>query len=309
MQIEVCELQRHYGKAKAVDGISFRFGSGDICGFVGPNGAGKTTTMRVMATLDEPTAGDVRLDGVSVIDHPEVGRRHIGFVPDTLPEYADMTVREYLDFFARAYGLRGVQRRDVVDRIEEFTGVGGLRERLLKHLSKGMKQRVCLGRALLHDPEILVLDEPAAGLDPRARIELRELLFLLARGGKAVFISSHILAELTEICNAVVIIERGRLVESGILADVTHRNRHAHRVLLRVARDREQAAALARELPGVEGAVLQADGIQLEIAGTDEVLAAVLRGLVTQGCPVIEFRLVQDDLEDIFMRVTKGDVA
>jgi ABC-2 type transport system ATP-binding protein len=309
MQIEVRELQRHFGKAKAVDGISFGFASGDICGFVGPNGAGKTTTMRVMATLDEPSAGDVLLDGVSLIDHPELGRQHIGFVPDNLPEYADMTVHEYLDFFARAYGLRGARRRQVVARIEEFTGVEPLHERLLRQLSKGMKQRVCLGRALVHDPGILVLDEPAAGLDPRARIELRELLFLLAREGKAIFISSHILAELTEICNAVVIIERGRLVESGILAEVTRRNRSSHRVLIRVGGDAGATAALARELPGVEQVALQANGIQIEVGGADEVLAAVLRELVAHGCPVVEFRLLEDDLEDVFMRVTKGEVA
>ena len=309
MRVDVQDLVRHFGSAKAVDGISFSFAAGHICGFVGPNGAGKTTTMRIMATLDEPTAGDISLDGTSLVDHPEVARRHLGFVPDSLPEYADMTVLEYLDFFARAHGLRGAARRAQVDRVVEFTGVGGLRERLLKDLSKGMKQRVCLGQALIHDPGVLILDEPAAGLDPRARIELRELLFLLARAGKAVFISSHILAELTEICTAVVIIERGRLVESGVLAEITRRHHHSHRVAVRVTGDAERTAAVAREAPGVEAVALQADGIQVDIAGDEAARAALLRHLVERGCPVLEFRTLEDDLEDVFMRVTKGEVA
>ncbi len=310
MKIEVRNLCRHFASVRAVDDISFAFGSGDICGFVGPNGAGKTTTMRVMATLDEPTTGDVLMDGVSVVDRPEAGRRLIGFVPDSLPEYADITVHEYLDFFARAYGLRGAARRQVVDGVEEFTHVAGLREKLVRHLSKGMKQRVCLGRALVHDPPVLILDEPAAGLDPRARIELRELLFLLAQRGKAVFISSHILSELTEICNAVVIIERGRLVENGTVDEVTHRNRVAHRVAVRVAGNAAgRGAEIAHELPGVLRVMPQADGFQFEIEGDDARLAEVLQELVRRGCPVVEFKLLQDNLEDVFMRVTRGDVA
>jgi ABC-2 type transport system ATP-binding protein len=309
MKVTVQHLKRHFHNVRAVDDVSFSFGSGDVCGFVGPNGAGKTTTMRVMATLDDPTAGDVLLDAVSVIDHPEEGRRLIGFVPDSLPEYADMTVYEYLDFFARAYGLRGAARCRVVDEVQAFTGVTGLKDRLVRQLSKGMKQRVCLGRALVHDPQVLILDEPASGLDPRARVELRELLFLLARRGKAVFISSHILAELTEICNTVVIIEHGRLVENGSIAEITQRNRTTHRVAVRVAGDAGAALALAHELPGVERVLPQPDGFHLELSGAETALAGVLQELVRRGCAVIEFRLLQDDLEDVFMRVTKGEVA
>jgi len=309
MKVQVDQLRRYFNQVKAVDGISFSFDTGDIIGFVGPNGAGKTTTMRVMATLDEPTAGDVLMDGVSVIQQPEVGRRLVGFVPDTLPEYADMTVFEYLDFFARAYGLRGARRAQVVGDVMEFTNVGGLREKLVRDLSKGMKQRVCLGRALVHDPQVLVLDEPAAGLDPRARIELRELLFALARQGKSILISSHILSELTEICSGVVIIERGRLLEQGSLADVTKRNRTCRRVEIRVLRDAALYAAVAQEQPGVEHVAPQANGFQLELKGDEEQLNRLVAELVRRGCPLVECRLLQDDLEDVFMRVTKGEVA
>ena len=309
MKVQVKHLKRHFPATKAVDGISFGFTTGDIFGFVGPNGAGKTTTMRVMATLDEPTTGDVLIDGISVVENPEDGRRLVGFVPDMLPEYADMTVHEYLDFFARAYGLKGLKRRQVVDGVEEFTNVCGIREKLVRHLSKGMKQRVCLGRALVHDPQVLILDEPAAGLDPRARIELRELLFLLAKQGKAVFISSHILSELTEICNGVVIIERGKILEHGTIEDVTKRNRTSHRALVRVSGDPAPVAAIVRELPGVEDVALQAGGFQMEVAGDETALGPIIQELFRRGCPVVEFKILQDDLEDVFMRVTKGEVA
>src|SRR5271170_4804144 len=215
MKVQVKNLRKEFGKTVAVDNISFSFDSGHIFGFVGPNGAGKTTTMRIISTIEEPTTGDVMLNGVSVCEEPELARRTLGYVPDSLPAHADITVHEYLDFFARAYGLRGKTRAKSVGAIEEFTNVIGIREKRLKALSKGMKQRVSLGRALVHDPDVLVLDEPAAGLDPRARIELRELLKVLAEQGKAILVSSHILTELSEICNGAVIIEQGRLLRAG----------------------------------------------------------------------------------------------
>src|SRR5262245_15254363 len=220
MRIEVVHLQRHFGATRAVDDISFGFASGQIVGFVGPNGAGKTTTMRILATLDEPTAGSAFVDGVSVIEEPERARRLVGYVPDHLPAHRDMTVHEYLDFFARAYGLRGGHRRQVVARVEEFTNLSGIREKYLIALSKGMKQRVSVARALLPDPPGLVRDEPAHGLDPRARVELRELLKLLSWQGKAVLISSHILTELAEICTGVVIIEHGKILRAGTMEEI-----------------------------------------------------------------------------------------
>lgn len=176
MRVSVTHLKKYYGRTKAVDDISFSFTTGQIFGFVGPNGAGKTTTMRVLATLDEPTSGNAYIDGVSVLEYPEKARRMVGYVPDNLPTHRDMSVHEYLDFFGRAYGLKGNHRQQVIERIEEFTNLTGIREKFLVALSKGMKQRVSVARALLHDPPVLIMDEPAAGLDPRARIELRELL-------------------------------------------------------------------------------------------------------------------------------------
>ncbi|HNJ42966.1 MAG TPA: ABC transporter ATP-binding protein, partial [Acidobacteriota bacterium] len=200
MNIEIQNLKKYFEKTRAVDDVSFSFTSGQIIGFVGPNGAGKTTTMRIMATMEEPTSGDVLVNGVSVVEEPEKARQLVGYVPDSLFGHTDIAVHEYLDFFARAYGLKGQHRRQVVESVQEFTNLLGIREKMIDSLSKGMKQRVTLARALLHDPMVLIMDEPAAGLDPRARIELRELVKVLSQQGKAIPISSHILTELAEMC-------------------------------------------------------------------------------------------------------------
>src|SRR5579884_1071797 len=190
MHIHIDHLKKHYGRTRAVDDVSFTFSSGEIVGFVGPNGAGKSTTMRIIATLEEPTSGDVFLDGISVVEEPDKAHRLIGYVPDTLPSHRDISVHEYLDFFARAYGIGAATRKKVVESIEEFTNLLGIRDKPLNALSKGMKNRVSVARALVHDPAVLIMDEPAAGLDPRARIELRELLKVLSGQGKAILISS-----------------------------------------------------------------------------------------------------------------------
>src|SRR5262245_1527778 len=227
MLVQIANLRKTYGSTKAVNDISFTFSSGQVFGFVGPNGAGKSTTMRVLAALEEPTSGDCYVDGVSVVEYPDKAHRMVGYVPDSLPDHRDISVHEYLDFFARAYGMQGERRRRVVAEIEEFTNLLGIREKHLNALSKGMKNRVSVPRALVHDPPVLIMDEPASGLDPRARIELRELLKVLAGQGKAILISSHILTELGEICNGAVFIERGKLLRAGTLdqlkEDTPHR--------------------------------------------------------------------------------------
>ncbi|MEO0512534.1 MAG: ABC transporter ATP-binding protein [Planctomycetota bacterium] len=217
MEVRVEGLSRRFGKTLAVEDLSFTLGEGQIVAFVGPNGAGKTTSMRIMATLDTPDEGTVSYGGVSAVDDPQDARWLFGYMPDALPEHRDIVVYEYLDFFARAFGLRGEGRRRVLSELESFCSLGEMRNKTLSSLSKGMKQRVSLARALVHDPEFLILDEPAAGLDPRARVELRRLLQALARRGKTVFISSHILNELEEMADAAVIIEKGRLVFAGSL--------------------------------------------------------------------------------------------
>ena len=308
MKVRVQNLRKEFTTTVAVNDVSFTFDSGHIFGFVGPNGAGKTTTMRIIATLDEPTRGDVLINGISVRQQPEYARQMVGYVPDSLPAHSDITVHEYLDFFARAYGLHGEKRTKAVEAVEDFTGVTGILEKPLKALSKGMKQRVSLGRALVNDPDVLILDEPAAGLDPRARIELRELLLLLAKRGKAILISSHILTELTEICNGVVIIERGCLLETGTIEDVLKKNSSKRTLAIRVL---DRHAELLRELlqtPHIERPREVANEIHFETDGDEGHDAEILGQLIAKQFRIVEFRQTKADLEDIFMSVTKGGV-
>ena len=308
MKIEVVNLKKHFGSTRAVDDVSFAFSSGQVVGFVGPNGAGKTTTMRILATLDEPTAGDALIDGVSVVEEPERARRLIGYVPDSLPAHRDISVHEYLDFFARAYGLKGAQREKVVASVEEFTNLAGIRDKTLNALSKGMKQRVSLARSLLHDPPALIMDEPAAGLDPRARIELRELIRALSSQGKAVLISSHILTELAEVCDGAVIIEHGKILMAGRVGELLTDNASRRVALIRVLGDREELYRELLQTPGVEAARLNGDEVMAEVNGDDEALCALLATLVGRGHRVIEFKQQRANLEEIFMSVTKGVV-
>jgi ABC-2 type transport system ATP-binding protein len=308
MKIVVDQLHKSFGKNTALDGISFSFDSGHIYGFVGPNGAGKTTTMRILSTMMEPDSGDAFIDGISVVQDPEKVRHCVGFVPDSLPEHKDITVYEYLEFFARAYGLRGACCRKQVENIVEFTGVGGMRDKVLAALSKGMKQRVSVGRALLNDPSVILMDEPAAGLDPRARIELRELLSALAEQNKAILISSHILSELTEICHGVVIIESGRILEMGKVSEIKSRMQATLKLAIRPLEDPEQVLRELQRLPLVEGVHTEANELMVSVDGDEQAGADILTALVEQGCRLAEFRQETVDLEDIFMSITKGDV-
>ena len=207
--VEVQHLSRRFGHFNAVKDVSFSFDAGQIYGFIGPNGAGKSTTMRILASLDLPSDGDCRIDGLSTVDDADKVRHLIGYMPDSYGSYPDMTIWDYLDFFARAYELSPQARQSAVDGVIDFCQLGDIKEKLITTLSKGMKQRLCLGRCLIHDPKVMILDEPSAGLDPRARIEFRDLLRALAKQGKAIFISSHILSELEELCDALLLLNKG----------------------------------------------------------------------------------------------------
>ena len=307
LRVEVRDLSRHFGQTKAVDGVSFAFTSGQVYGFVGPNGAGKTTTMRIMATMDEPTDGDVVIDSVSVREYPEEARRVVGFVPDSLPAHGTTTVHEYLDFFARAYGLKGAALKRAVEGVKEFAGLTAIQDKVLKHLSKGMKQRVSLGRAMVHDPKVLLMDEPAAGLDPRARIELRELITALAEMGKAILVSSHILSELAEMCHGVVIIDEGRILENGMLADIAVRSTPTQTIAICSAGPPERLRADCEALPHVLQATMAGKEVHVVVDDTQDARATLLRSLIERGQRVTEFRGINAGLEDIFMRVTRGN--
>ncbi len=311
MKIEIKNLVKHFGKVKAVDDISFSFNSGHIFGFVGPNGAGKTTTIRMMATLDSPDAGDIFFDNVSATENPEEIHKMIGYMPDSLPTHSDLTVWEYLDFFARAYGIKGKKRVKVLKYIEEFTNLGGMRKTYIKVLSKGMKQRVSIARALIHDPKILIMDEPAAGLDPRARVELRELLKILADSGKAVLISSHILTELEDMCHGAVIIEKGKVLKTGLISELHEKtDTSLTGVFIRSIEKSEDLLKNVLQMPFVEKAALATnDEVFLELKGRDNECQNLLISLIESNSKIVEFRQQNIGLEEIFMNITKGEVS
>jgi ABC-2 type transport system ATP-binding protein len=306
--LEIDGLVRHFDRLKAVDDISFNVKRGQVFGFIGPNGAGKTTTMRILATLDLPQHGDVRIGGYSVVDDPDKARLLTGFMPDYAGVYATTTVFEYLDFFARSNGLRGADRRNAVEGIIDFMGIGELRERYVESLSKGLKQRVALGRAIVHNPQLLVLDEPAANLDPRARIEFRTLIRELAADGKTVLLSSHILTELSEICDAVAVIEKGKILATGTVQEIMTGLRQQRVLCLRLAGERETATRFLLEQPGVARLHDANDRLEFEFSGDDNEQVALLGRLVAAGFPVMEFSSQGAGLEDLFMKITAGKV-
>jgi ABC-2 type transport system ATP-binding protein len=308
--IELKGLRRHFGATRAVDDVSFSVQRGQVFGYIGPNGAGKTTSMRILATLDAPDDGDAMIDGFSVVNDPDRVRLRLGFMPDYLVAYPNVNVLEYLDFFARSYRLRGKKRKDSVDRVVSFTGLGPLAYKTTDGLSKGMKQRLSLGRAMIHDPTVLVLDEPAAGLDPRARIELREMIRSLARQGKTILISSHILTELAEMCDSVGIIEQGRLLAVGTVEQI--QGQHGQAALARVAVGvLENAQALANWLalrPGISEIQAQDGNVHFAHGGGLKNEAELLRVMIEAGFPVASFSAKRQSLEDVFMKVTEGKV-
>ncbi|MBI2842054.1 MAG: ABC transporter ATP-binding protein [Armatimonadetes bacterium] len=307
--LEIQNLTKVYGKLTAVDDLSLRLDGGGIMGFIGPNGAGKTTTIRVVATLLKPTSGTAFVDGIDVVLHPEEIRPLIGYMPDFFGLYDNVKVWEYLDFFAAAYRIPKSKRRSTIDDVLELTDLAGKWDSFVSELSRGMQQRLCLAKTLLHDPKLLLLDEPASGLDPRARIEIKELLKELGNMGKTILISSHILPELADFCNKVAIIEQGKLVVSGDVEEIMEQCRGG--VVLKIGLiDRHEEAILF--LQGLEtvGEVKTENGlVAASYTGKPGEQHSVLEALATNGFKVKSFVEAEVDLEDIFLKVTRGAVA
>jgi ABC-2 type transport system ATP-binding protein len=307
-QIELRRLNRVFDRTHAVNDVSFEVHAGEVFGYIGPNGAGKTTSMKILATLDEPTSGDALVDGFSVVDDPDRVRRRLGFMPDYFGTYQNVNVREYLDFFARAYGLAGRERLRAIEHVMAFTLLNTMATKPIDGLSKGMKQRLCLGRTMIHNPSVLVLDEPAAGLDPRARIELREMIGRLAEAGKAILISSHILTELAEVCHKVAIIEQGRLVAVGSVAEISAKAQVLGIVRIKVLRDVERLAHWLRQREGITNLKIDAETAIFNHQGDRASEAELLKAMVAADIPVIEFGAKHKSLEDVFLHVTEGRV-
>jgi ABC-2 type transport system ATP-binding protein len=360
--IRVRHLWHRFGSVDVVRDVTFDVAHGEIFGFIGPNGAGKTTTIRVMATLLEPMAGRVEIDGIDVTLDPEEVRRRIGYMPDHAGVYDRITVREYLEFFADAFRVPSL---GVVDAVLELTDLVKIQDKIVATMSKGMKQRLQLGRILLHDPKVLILDEPASDLDPRARIEIRDLLLELRDLGKTIFLSSHILTELSDVCTSIGILERGRLVVAGPIGEIAARleairaaqaiGREAQpyrggapvyaqpphaavagvagaepvrvdayapgtlpvgppdavprrKVKIRVLGDANYAAYLVRGGPGILEATVVAGAVHVTFVGNDVKIAEIVQHLVRSGAGVIGVEPERNELERIFLEVTRGEV-
>jgi ABC-2 type transport system ATP-binding protein len=309
--VEVRQLNRVFANVHAVKDLSFDIHRGQVVGFIGANGAGKTTTMRIMATLDSPTSGLVRIAGCNVMLQPSQVRRLIGWMPDNYGTYSNMSVFEYLDFFARAYGLKGQARQDRITEVMDFADLTVLADRPMNKLSKGMGQRLCFGRMLIPDPEFLILDEPAAGLDPKARLEFKNLVRLLAQRGKTLFISSHILSELGEMCDTLLFIDGGKIVYHGASealrrGEVNSKGDGKTVVHVHVIGGPESITQWAAMNPGWKVLEQKRDGARLEAEVTDEPqLAAALRKMIVDGVPVVEFRREERRLEDAFVEMIK----
>lgn len=306
--IELRRLYRYFGRTKAVDDVSFTVDRGHVFGYIGPNGAGKTTSMRILSTLELPTSGDAFVDGFSAVNDPDRVRRRLGFMPDYFGTYPDVNVYEYLDFFARAYGLMGPERLRALRHVMSFTKLDGLADKPIDGLSKGMKQRLCLGRTIIHDPAVLVLDEPAAGLDPRARIQLREMIGELAAEGKAILISSHILTELAEMCDRVAIIEQGRLLAVGTVEEIQKGTQSQRAVSVRVLGGASGLGVWLAARGDVHQVELDGEIARFLHDGDQNSEADLLREIVLAGHRVAAFGSRDKSLEDVFMQVTEGRV-
>ena len=308
--IETRGLTRRFGKVTAVDHLDLQVPVGSLFGLIGPNGAGKTTTLRMLSGLLEATSGQIVLNGqVANHDWRDL-QRQIGYMPDFFGVYEDMLVWEYLDFFGRCYDLSADRRRQVTDELLELVDLVEKRDSYVQTLSRGMRQRLCLAHALVHDPSVLLLDEPASGLDPRARVEMRELLRELGAMGKTIVVSSHILTELAELCDSVGIIEKGRLVAGGSLEEVRRHATQGRMLRIETLGDPAGAGAILRDQPGVVQ-VYEVNGgaLEVEFVGDDEATAELLKTLLAQGVRVLFFREVTSDLEEVFLRLTKGEVG
>ena len=304
--IEVINFTKRYGDFTAVNRLNLKIERGDIFGFIGPNGAGKSTTIRFLSTLLRPTEGEGVIAGHSVTRDPLGVRRVIGYMPDSFGVYDGMKVWEFLDFFAVAYQVPRKRRRQVISDVLELLDLTHKRDDYVNGLSRGMKQRLCLAKTLVHDPPVLILDEPASGLDPRARLEMKALLKELQAMGKTILISSHILSELADFCSSIGIIERGVLLAAGSIAEI-QRELQTHRQLrIRVLNHVDRAHLMVRSHAKVHGCELMDHTITGQFSGDDQEIAGLLQQLITAGIEVQSFAEVEPTLEDVFMTITKG---
>lgn len=304
--LEIKNLHKKYGRFYAVNDLNLSIPEGEIYGFVGPNGAGKSTTMKIICGLLTATSGEVYIDGVDALRQNNKIKEKIGYMPDFFGVYDDLKVDEYLDFYASVYKIKEENKKKTIEDLLELVDLSHKKDAYVDNLSRGMKQRLCLARSLIHNPKILILDEPASGLDPRARVEMKAILRNLKDMGKTILISSHILSELAEMCTSIGIIDNGKMVISGTVADIMQQIYSKKLIKIKVNDKMEEAVRILKEFPFVDKITTGENQIQASFDGGDEDMSRVLSTLVSRAIPVATFAQLDGNLEDIFMKVTKG---
>ncbi|MCM2674544.1 ABC transporter ATP-binding protein [Alkalicoccobacillus plakortidis] len=304
--IETINLTKSYGSFTALNQLNIEVKKGTVYGLVGQNGAGKSTTFQILSTLMTPTSGTAIVDGIDVVENPAEVRRRIGYMPDFFGVYDQFRVTEYLDFYGASYGLTLMERKKVIPKLLELVNLSNKRNEYVDVLSRGMKQRLCLARCLIHDPQVLILDEPASGLDPRARIEMRETLKNLKSMNKTIIISSHILPELAEMCDQIGVVDHGKLVANGSVIEIHDKLQQQKVIQVRTFNRHEDVFAFFKNEHDVLDIQLHEDGgIEFEYKGSDYQQQDLLKRAIQADLPLLGFNQVETDLEDIFMDITK----
>ncbi len=307
--LKINGLVKKYGRFTAVDELDLSVPEGEIFGFVGPNGAGKTTTMKIICGLMAADGGSVLVEGIDVVRNGRKAKEVIGYMPDFFGVYDDLKVTEYLDFYASIYSMNAGERKKICNDLLELVDLNDKRDAYVDSLSRGMKQRLCLARSLVHNPRLLILDEPASGMDPRARVEMKEILRTLRELGKTIVISSHILPELSELCTSIGIIDRGKIVISGTVSDIMQQIYSKKYIKIRLSGKAAEAQRVLLEFPLITSTREGGDFIEAGFEGNDEDMSLILKELIKRDIPVISFAQMDGNLEDVFMRVTKGEEA
>ncbi|MDP4090472.1 MAG: ABC transporter ATP-binding protein [Bacillota bacterium] len=303
--LKIENLCKRYGRFQAVNNLNLHIPKGEIFGFVGPNGAGKTTTMKIMCGLLSATSGKVIINDIDVIDKPRALKSKIGYMPDFFGVYDDLKVTEYMEFYASIYDIKGSERKKICMDLLELVDLVDKKDFYVDSLSRGMKQRLCLARSLVHNPDLLVLDEPASGMDPRARVEMKEILRTLRSMGKTIVVSSHILPELSELCTSLVIMEKGQAVMSGTVEEIVKKVYHSQIIRVKVIDKLEETIRVLQEYPNVDGVDTRGENVvEAAFKGDDKFMSDLLIRLVENNIPVVSFNQLDGSLEDIFMKVT-----
>ncbi|GAA0182392.1 ABC transporter ATP-binding protein [Clostridium sediminicola] len=306
--LQIKNLYKNYGKFNAVDNLSLDIEEGEIFGFVGPNGAGKTTTMKIVCGLLSATKGEVFVDGIDAIKNSKKAKEAIGYMPDFFGVYDNLKVSEYLNFYASIYDITGEESKKICSDLLELVDLTNKKDAYVDSLSRGMKQRLCLARSLVHNPKILVLDEPASGMDPRARFQMKEILKSLKDMGKTVIVSSHILSELSEICSTIGIIDNGKMVIKGTFDEIMSKIYKNRSIRIKVSSELEKAVIILKEFPNINNIITGENKIEADFVGNDSDMNKLLKELIIREVPVVTFSQIDGNLEDIFMKVIdKGE--